>query len=309
MWGKQRFNKQKRIARWGVVAATMLFAWFFLPVQASAITGIPTPAPGEGSYGLEATKSQPAPKTSASISTPGNGSAFSSSPITVSGICTKGLLVQVYDNGVLVGAIDCTTGSYSIQITLFSGENELSAIQYDDLGQASPVSNKVTVTYNNAHFSAFGALITLTTNYGRRAADPGSTLTWPLQLSGGSGPYAFSTDWGDGKPAQLKSQALAGAVNIDHVYDQSGVYHVTIKVTDANGISAFLQVVAVANGKPTAAGSTDKGTSSPPKAKIMMLPTIASIVLLAPAFWLGRRSELVSLHKRLEKDMSNYHEM
>lgn len=277
------------------------------PAYAAApvITPIPNPPPGAGSYGLEATKLQPPPTDGATISTPGSGASYTTSPITVAGICPKGLLVQVYDNGVLVGAIDCAGGSFSLQVSLFSGQNDLTAIVYDDLNQAGPTSNTVTVTYNNASFSAFGQLITLTSNYARRAANPGSTLTWPLILSGGTGPYAFSIDWGDSSTPDLKSQAFSGEVDISHVYKQAGLYHVTVKVTDANGVSAFLQLVAIANGSATSAsGSTSGGTSSTTGStitKVIWLPAIITLILLFPAYWLGRRSELVSLHKQLKR--------
>lgn len=290
-----------------VLGSTMAFA---APQSAHAITQLPTPQPKAGSYGLEATKKQAPPTTSATISTPGSGASYSDSPITVSGLCTTGLLVEVYDNDAMVGAIDCKSGSFSLQVSLFTGQNDLTTIQYDDLGQAGPQGNTVTVNYNNASFSAFGALITLTSNYGRRAADPGSTLSWPLLLSGGTGPYAFSIDWGDGSKPDLKSQALAGEVDISHVYDQSGIYHVTVKVTDTNGVSAFLQLVAIANGKPAAtSGGGTTSNSSSVSVKVIWWPAAVCVVLLPFAFWTGRRSELVSLHKKLEKDMANYKEL
>ncbi len=282
------------------------------PWQASAITPIPNPPPAPGSYGLEATKLQPPPTTTATIATPTNGATFTTSPITVSGLCTTDLLVEIYDNDVMVGAINCTTGSFSLQVSLFTGQNDLKATQYDDLGQASPDSNTVTVFYNNANFSAFGTLITLTSNYGRRAANPGDTLTWPLILSGGTGPYAFSIDWGDGTKPDLKSQSLAGEVDISHVYSQSGVYHVTVKVTDVNGVSAFLQLVAVANGKGSSATGSTSSTSGGGKTivtRVVWWPAVVSLVLLPLTYWLGRRSELVTLHKQLEKNMAEYKEL
>jgi hypothetical protein len=307
MWAEQKKHRR------GLVASMVLgcLMAFGMSLQANAITPLPTPPPRAGSYGLEATKKQLPPTTSATISTPGNGASFSDSPITVAGLCTTGLLVQVYDNGVMVGAIDCKNGSFSLQVSLFTGQNDLTTIQYDDLEQAGPQGNTVTVTYNNANFSAFGALITLTSNYGRRAADPGSTLSWPLLLSGGTGPYAFSIDWGDGRKPDLKSQALAGEIDISHVYSQSGIYHVTVKVTDVNGVSAFLQLVAIANGKPSATGSTSgssKGGSTI-VTKVIWWPAVVCLILLPLAYWTGRRSELVSLHRKLEKDMSDYKEL
>ncbi len=275
------------------------------------INPLPLPPPGVGSYGIEATKPKPPPTDPATIVTPTNGASFtdSQSPITVSGFCTDGLLVQIYDNNALVGAIDCVDGSFSLQVSLFTGQNDLTATQFDDLGQASPISNTVTVTYTNTNFSAFGTLVTLTSNYGRRAANPGQTLTWPLLLSGGTGPYAFSINWGDGTDADLMSVALAGEVDIHHVYDRAGIYHVTIKVTDVNGVSAFMQVVAIANGTP----ADTNGSASKPKTitivRWVWWPALAALVLLPTAYWLGRRSQLVSLHRKLERDIENYKEL
>ena len=286
-----------------------LLALFALPAASvRAINALPTPPPKPGSYGIEATKPQPPPTQGATITTPGSGASYSNSPITVNGICPNGLLVQVYNNGVMVGSVMCVGGSFSVQLSLFAGTNELSAIVYDDLDQAGPVSNIVTVTYTDTRFTAFGALITLTSSYGRRSAPAGSQLTWPLQLSGGTGPYAFSIDWGDGSKPELKSQALAGLVNISHIYKKAGIYQVNITVTDANGVSAFLQLIAVSSGKVDAAagaGNTaPKPTASPPQ--IMWIPTILLLLLLLPTYWLGRRSQLVSLRNRMLKDRDAY---
>lgn len=273
----------------------------------SAINQIPDPDPKPGSYGLGAVKEQPAPTQAATITTPGNGSSFANSPITVSGICQTGLLVQVYNNGVMVGAVMCTNGSFSVQVSLFSGTNELTAIVFDDLEQAGPASNVVTVTYTDARFTAFGQLVTLTSSYGRRAAAAGSPLTWPLQLTGGTGPYAFSIDWGDGGTAELKSQSLAGLVNIVHTYKKAGIYTVNIRVTDANGVSAFLQVIAVASGKVDATpAAPNTATTVVAKPEILWIPTILLMILLLPTYWLGRRSMLVSIRNKMLKDRDQY---
>src|SRR5690606_5607685 len=106
----------------------------------AAINPLPTPDPGVGSYGLEATKPKPPPTSVATITTPGNGASFTESPITVSGLCEDGLTIQVYNNGVMVGAVPCESGSFSLQISLFAGQNDITAIQYDELAQASPIS-------------------------------------------------------------------------------------------------------------------------------------------------------------------------
>lgn len=302
-------------AQWALpaVVGICLLALFVFVRPSSALTQLPTPSPIPGSYGLEATKRQPPPTQAATITTPGNGASFTTSPITVTGICQTGLLVEAYDNGVMVGSVMCVNGSFSLQVTLFSGTNELSAIVYDDIGQSGPTSNIATVTYTDTHLTAFGALVTLTSSYGRRSAAAGSSLDWPLQLSGGAGPYAFSIDWGDGTPSDLKSQALAGIVTISHVYKKAGIYQVNIKVTDVNGVSAFLQVIAVANGQVdnsansgAGSGSSDKSKTNTTPPQILWVPTAVSMFLLFPSFLLGRLSQMVSIRNKMLKERDNY---
>lgn len=296
-----------------ILIGACLLTLFASSHRAAAITQLPIPSPIPGSYGLEATKTKAPPTESATITTPGNGASFTSSPITVNGICPKGLLVQILNNGVLVGAVLCTTGSFSIQVSLFAGTNELTARVYDDLEQEGPVSNTATVTYTDLRLTSFGALVTLTSSYGRRSAPAGSALSWPLQLSGGAGPYAFSIDWGDGSKPELKSQALPGVVAISHVYSKAGIYQVNIRVTDSNGVSAFLQVIAVASGKvdttTSVAGNNDSSSKTPTTPpQILWIPTALALVLLVPTYWLGRRSQLVSLHNKMLKERDSFKE-
>lgn len=302
---KIHFSAQWTLPTVIVACLLALCVSLFSVDRASALVALPTPDPIPGSYGIAATKLQPPPTQGASISTPGSGSSFSTSPTTVNGICPNGLLVQIYDNSVMVGSVMCTNGSFSLQVSLFAGANELTAIVYDELEQAGPASNLATINYSNTQFSAFGALVTLTSSYGRRAANAGSELTWPLQLSGGAGPYALSIDWGDGQASQLKSQPVAGVVNISHTYKKAGIYQVNIKVTDVNGVSAFIQMIGVSNGKvdtvaPVATGPTTVTT------KILWIPAVITVILLFPAFWLGRRSEVVSLRNKMARDQATY---
>jgi hypothetical protein len=297
-------------AKWvlPILIGSYLLALFVSVHTAAAITQLPTPSPKPGSFGVEAIKRKPPPTQGASISTPGNGGSFTTSPITVNGICPADLLVQVYDNGVLVGSVMCKNGSFSVQVSLFAGSNELSALVYDDLEQPGPVSNTVTVNYTDTKFTAFGALVTLTSSYGRRSAAAGASLSWPLQLSGGTGPYAFSIDWGDGSAPELKSQSLAGVVTISHVFKKAGIYQVNVKVSDVNGVSAFLQLIAVANGKVDSSGapSAPNTAGTTTKTEILWVPTIVSVVLLLPSYWLGRRSQLVSIRNKMLRDREKY---
>jgi len=298
----------RTIQRWGTLSilGAVVAALGLLVQPAHAIVQIPDPEPKPGSFGLAASKTQAPPTQGATISTPGNGAGFTNSPITVTGICPNGLLVQLYDNGVMVGSSICNGGSFSMQVSLFAGANELTVTVFDDLGQAGPTSASITVNYTDTHFSAFGSLVTLTSSYGRRSAPAGTSLTWPLQLSGGSGPYAFSIDWGDGSKPQLKSQAFTGVVPIDHPYKKAGIYTVSVTATDTNGVSAFLQVVAVSSGKVDSTtgtvGGDANGTARPSPPQVLWLPTIIMFVLLLPTYWLGRQSQLISIRNKMLKE-------
>lgn len=305
-------RKFRKSALWvfPTTVGAYLLALFVFVQPASAINQIPIPDPIPGSYGLAATKTQDPPTSAPTITTPGNGASFGNSPITVSGICTTDLLVQVYNNGVMVGSVMCTNNSFSLQASLFAGANEFTAIMYDDLEQPGPTSNIVTVNYTDSNISAFGQLITLTSSYGRRSAPTNTELTWPLQLTGGTGPYAFSIDWGDNSSAELKSQSLAGIVTIAHSYKKAGIYQVNVKVTDVNGVSAFLQVIAVSSGKvdgaAAGAGSNTGDTTGTSRTEILWIPTAIGLVLLFPAYWLGRQSQIVSLHNKMLKERDAY---
>ncbi len=299
-------QKLRHNAQWvrPILVGMYLLALCLYAQPTYALTPIPTPDPKPGSYGLAATKTQAPPTQGATITTPGNGASFSNSPITVNGICPDGLLVEVYNNGVMVGAVMCAGGSFTLQISLFAGINELTAKVFDDLGQTGPESNVIIVNYTDTSFSAFGELITLTSSFGRRSAPAGDQLSWPLQLSGGTGPYAFSIDWGDGSKPELKSQALSGLITIAHNYKNAGIYRINITVTDVNGVSAFLQLVAVSSGQvdeaAAGAGGTDKSAET--RTEVLWIPALVSLVLLLPTYWLGKRSQLVSLRNKMLKE-------
>jgi len=260
-------------------------------------------SPQDGAVGVEGKVPSNPPTQAATISSPRNGQTFTDMPITVSGLCPKGLLVKIFANNVFVGSVSCENGSYSIQVDLFSGRNDIVARVFDSFDQGGPDSNIVTVNFDDTQFNQTGAnLLNLTSNYAQRGANPGQKLTWPVILSGGTSPYAISVDWGDGKTPDLISTPFTGTVDLAHVYDSAGIYKVIVKATDKNGLSAYLQLVAQANGAVTtnsSSGNKDNGTSV--ITKVLWAPAAICIPLIFVAFWLGRRYELASLRKHLEE--------
>jgi hypothetical protein len=225
--------------------------------------------------------------------------------VTVSGICATDLLVKVFKNNVFAGSVTCKNGSYSLQIDLFTGENELVARVYDELDQPGPDSNTVNVSFNDAKAGA-GSRVSVTSNYAKRGAFPGETLTWPVIISGGSGPYAVSVDWGDGSEADLSSQPFPGSFNIKHVYKAAGVYNIVVKVVDRDGVAAFLQIVGIGNGPLSQSGSNSSGTpASQPvggvRTKIVWQPSVVIIPFILSTFWLGKKYELHMLRKKISR--------
>lgn len=255
-----------------------------------------------GSVGLQGTISSAPPTRGATITTPGNGAVFTQLPITVSGLCPTGVLVKLFSNNVFIGSVFCATGSYSLQVDLFSGQNDLVARVYDSQDQAGPDSNTVTVTFNDAQFAQFGTRVSLTSVYAERGAPPGQELTWPVILSGGTGPYAISVDWGDGTPTDLISQPTAGTITLKHTYKSAGVYKVIVKATDKNGSTAFLQLVGQATGATqNNNGKNSNSNNSFVKVEVLWWPALLMVPLIFAAFWVGKRHELFSLRKQLEK--------
>ncbi|MFZ2512870.1 MAG: hypothetical protein WAW63_00240 [Candidatus Saccharimonadales bacterium] len=276
--------------------------------QAHAQIGTPDPEQS-GTTGLQGKVPSPPPTTAATITTPTSGRVFTDTPITVSGLCKTGLLVKIFSNNIFVGSVDCAAGSYSIQIDIFGGNNEIVAKVYDALDQEGPESNKVTVTFQDSQFAAFGQRITLSSNLAKLGAPVGSLLTWPIILSGGTGPYAITVDWGDGSASDLKSQPFAGTFDITHTYKSAGIYRVVVKATDSTGATAFLQIVGVGNGSVTQSSTGSKnGTNSSGVTKVVYIwwPLLLMVPLIIAMFWVGKRYELTAIHKQLEQQAQLY---
>ena len=137
------------------------------------------------------------------------------------------MLIKVFSNNIFIGAAQCVNGSYSIESDVFGGDNELVARIFDALDQEGPESNKVRITFQDSQFAAFGQRVSLSSGVAKLGAPVGSPLTWQIILSGGTGPYAISVDWGDGSGADLKSVSFVGPFELSHTYKAAGIYRVT----------------------------------------------------------------------------------
>lgn len=292
--------KKQGMTRLAMLAVCAVFCASLLVAPAYAVAP-PPENPVQRSSGIQGTVPTPPPDTAATIVTPTTGASFNRNPIQVNGLCTTDLLVKLFSNNVFVGSALCINGSYSVQVDLFEGRNDLVARIFDALDQPGPDSNIVTVTYHNDQFTGLGVQpLTLSSIYARRGANPGDELTWPIIISGGIGPYAISTDWGDGKPVTLQSEQFPGTITIKHTYDTAGTYVVIVKATDKNGMTAFLQLVGQANGAVTQGNEEKDSGLVATSTTVIWIPAAISIPLIISTFWLGRRYEITVLRKRLE---------
>ncbi|MBP9852898.1 MAG: hypothetical protein QG629_605 [Patescibacteria group bacterium] len=299
----------------GIVAAFAMLSLALLS-PSSALAQSTNPEQG-GTTGLQGTIPSAPPKTAATIAVPGSGQTFTSIPVTVSGLCSGDVVVKVFSNNIFVGSAQCQNGSYRLQIDLFGGQNSLVARVYDALDQAGPDSNTVLATFQDGQFAAFGQRVSLTSTLAKNGALVGKQLSWPIVLSGGSGPYALSIDWGDGTSTDLKSISFAGPLNLTHAYKKAGIFRVTVKATDATGAAAFLQLVGVGMGSVSqvsdgqstsvAGGGKNAGQGGGEVQRIYIWwPVLLLVPFIFATFWIGRRYELLALHRKIEREAKLY---
>ena len=259
--------------------------------------------PQTGGIGLQGQISAPAPTSSPTISTPTSGQVLTTIPQEVRGLCSNGLLVKLFKNNVFSGSAICQNGSYSILIDLFTGANELVARHYDDLDQAGPDSNVVSVVFNDSS-RRVGATerIIMTTVFARRGTNPGQELFWPLIISGGKAPYAVSVDWGEGDINDIYVVSTPGEFKIKHTYKQAGIYRVLVKATDSEGNIGFLQITVIVNGETNADQAGSANSASGPVNKIYVWqPLIIAFPLMILSFFLGKNYSVTRIKQKLSR--------
>lgn len=122
--------------------------------------------------------------------------------------------------------------------------------------------------------------------------DPGVALTWQLKLSGGTGPYLVDWQWQDGGQT-VYDQPAPGTMSATHTYKNPGYYNLVVRVTDAHGNVAVLQVVTVVNGVPSPA--TASGDRDSPGQLIAIWPLLFVTGLVVFSFWLGESHVLAHI--------------
>ncbi|HET9174065.1 MAG TPA: PKD domain-containing protein [Candidatus Saccharimonadales bacterium] len=257
-----------------------------------------SPGPQSGSVALNGVMPEPPPTKAATIDAPGSSQHFGSTPVTVSGTCPANTLVEIYKNDIFAGSTPCdSNGRYEVKVDLLGGQDILIARVYDVLNQAGPDSNAVTVFYDALPPQAsslaplnFGSSqLVLSTDAVYRGLFPGHPLSMPLNVLGGTPPYAINIQWGDSTNSVVpRSDNLT--FTVQHTYQRPGTYQITIQASDAQGRVAFLTIAAIVNGQPAVIPTANTTKTSTNKL-LMLWPLYTASVAVVVSFWLGERRE------------------
>lgn len=120
-----------------------------------------------------------------------------------------------------------------------------------------------------------------------QTAEPGTPVDFELAVSGGNPPYAVAWDYGDGHTEQTTA-TQAGPLRATHSYTSAGAYQMTVRVRDAAGHTALVQLAVIVSGPTGVPISTnyDSGFLG------FIWPLIILVFLVVLSFWLGERARL-----------------
>lgn len=299
-------NNPHERASYGFLALALLFAMLpLLAFTASAAT--PYTGPESGSIGLQGSVPSKPPTTAARINTPSSGQRFATSPVTIAGTCPENTLVEIFKNDIFAGSTSCSaTGSFTLDVDLLFGENSIIARVYDALNQAGPDSNKVVIYYDAlpAQSSGLNTLdfggpqLLINTNAVFRGAFPGQEISIPIDIIGGTPPYAINIQWGDATN-KIVSRGDNLTFYTQHTYQKPGIYQISIQATDKNGKVAFLTVASIVNGQPDVESTATTVAKKDTLGRLLVLwPLYTSTIAILVSFWLGERRERSVLAKR-----------
>lgn len=268
-------------------------------------TASASPGPQSGSIGLTGVIQGKPPTLAAHIDSPTNGKHFDASPVAIAGTCPEKTLVELFKNDIFAGSVPCSAiGQFEIDIDLLIGKNTLTAKVYDELNQAGPDSNAVVVHYDAlppqagalTSLNFGGAQMLLNTDAVFRGVFPDKELLVPINIIGGSPPYAVNIQWGDSNNKVVPRNNNA-PFKTGHIYKKSGTYQISIQATDAAGRVAFLTVASIVNGQPSieSVGTLSSSTSNH---LLVLWPLYTAVIGVVLAFWLGDRRAKHIMKKR-----------
>lgn len=130
---------------------------------------------------------------------------------------------------------------------------------------------------------------TIIANCIKRNIFSGEPMTLPIMVIGGTAPYALFIDWGDGT-TDLKTVLDTKYNDYLHTYTTAGIKVVTLKTTDANGTTSYLETVVQVNGTTPAANASPIANFTNSLSNIWTeapVPLYVAAVTLVLGFWVG----------------------
>lgn len=231
-------------------------------------TSFATTQTHQGTVEVSGIVTGPPPSTAPTIEDPAPDTTFTQKSISVKGSCIANLIIRIYRNNFFAGSTLCqANGTFSLSIDLFEGKNDLIARQFDTYGQSSPDSNTVPVYYTPTlsssptlpgspasptrsapieNIAQFQLIIEY--DYTLQTIYTGKPFYFPVKFTGGNKPYAISITWGD-DTNDVYSKQSTQPFTVQHTYQKSGYYTVTLKVSDSKGEQAMLRFVLLVNGE------------------------------------------------------------
>jgi hypothetical protein len=265
----------------------------------TAYAATPYTGPESGSIGLTGTMPGKPPTTAATIDLPKDQQHFGTSPITVSGTCPTNTLVELFKSDIFAGSTICSdANTYSLEVDLLIGKNILIARVYDTLNQAGPDSNSVTVFYDALPAQAGpitssglnGAQLLLNTDAVFRGVFPGKEMNVPIDILGGTPPFAVNIQWGDSTNKVVPRNDNVSFTS-GHTYSKPGTYQVSLQATDAAGRVAFLTFAAIVNGQPIVANTASLSNESATNQLLILWPLYTAAIAVVTSFFLGEKRE------------------
>ena len=275
-----------------------------IAITASAKT--PYDGPEAGSVGLSGVMPGKPPTIAATITSPASGTRTTVIPVTIKGTCPANLLVEIFKSDIFAGSTTCTSsGAFQMDIDLLIGKNDVVARVYDALNQPGPDSNIVVLHYDAlpnqsgplASLDFGGVQLLINTDAVFRGVFPNKEMSMPLQVIGGTPPYAVNIQWGDAENSVIPRNDNQ-QFRVAHTYKKPGVYQITIQATDSFGRIAFMQVAAIVNGQPDVAQTATTTTATTVNSVLVLWPLYVGIAGMLLAFWLGEKREKHILKKR-----------
>ncbi len=223
---------------------------------------------------ISSTIEAPSLQSGATITSPADGSATSTSPITVSGACPLNSYVKLYRNSGFSGVAWCTEAqTWQIVTDLFNGQNALLAQDYNATDEPGPTTAGIDVTYNpiissSTNSSSSSSSVsspsspssprtttkapTETTNlpllvisdFHYQTFSVNGNFSWSISIKGGRPPYDVLIDWGDKSTSSLPIPTDP-TISIRHHYQSTGYFPIIVRSTDSTGASATLQLAAL----------------------------------------------------------------